>query len=194
MEFLVNWINEMGGIYQVVAQGIGIIGMVVVALSFQSKSQRRLILIQLVGAALFTVNFLMLGAISGGLINFISIFRSLIFGNKKKFHGDNPIWLVIIIGLYGVAYILTFTVFGVRPTVENLLIESLTVIGMSASTIGFFLKDAAAVRKMGLIHSPAWLTYNCIRGAIGGALCEAFSLVSIVIGMLRYDIKRNDQR
>lgn len=180
--------------YEIIAQSIGVLGMVVVVLSFQNKTHRGLVLTQLVGACLFTVNYLMIGAMLGCLINFICIFRSIVFSNKARFRADNPIWLIVFIGLFVASYVLTFTVFGTPPTVDNLLIEALAVIGMSASTIGYFLKDAKAVRRMGLIHSPAWLTYNCFRFTIGGVLCEAFSLISIFIAMWRYDIKKNRSR
>ena len=35
----------------------------------------------------------MLGAIVGGILNFIGIIRALVFMNKEKLHADKPIWL-----------------------------------------------------------------------------------------------------
>jgi hypothetical protein len=40
------------------------------------------------------------------------------------------------------------------------------------------------------LHSPLWLTYNVFVFSIGGILCEAFSLASLAIGIIRYDIRR----
>ena len=68
-----------------------------------------------------------------------------------------------------------------------LILEILPVIGMTALSVGFRMKSASAIRKLGLISSPAWLIYNISVGSWGATLCEAFTLLSIFIGMLRHD-------
>ena len=53
------------------------------------------------------------------------------------------------------------------------------------------MKNAAAVRLIGItLSSPSWLIYNIFVGSIGAILCEAFSIASIAIGIVRHDIKR----
>lgn len=172
------------------AQIISIIAMVVVIISFQSKSQKTIIAMQLVSATLFAVSFLMLGTITGALLNFVATVRALIYFNKEKFHADKPIWVILFVLVYIGVYVLTFTVFGTEPTLWNFIIELLPVIGMTASNLGFYKKDAKSVRRFGLISSPSWLIYNIIHNSIGATLCEAISIISIFIGMLRHDIKK----
>jgi hypothetical protein len=60
---------------------------------------------------------------------------------------------------------------------------------MLALNIGFMLKDAAAVRKCGLVSSPSWLIYNLVVGSWGAIICEVLTLISIFIGMARHDQK-----
>ncbi len=158
-------------------------------ISYQGKKQSTVIALQLIGGALFAVNFLMLGAWVGGLLNIIATTRAVLFLFKDKLHCDRPVWLVGFIISYIAVYVLNFTLFGKEPTALNLIVEVLPVIGMTALSIGFMKKDAAAIRKAGLISSPAWLIYNTVNFAIGAILCEAFTLTSIVIGMLRHDRK-----
>ena len=55
----------------------------------------------------------------------------------------------------------------------------------------FFKKDAKSTRLYSFITSPSWLVYDCISGSIGGILTESISLVSIVVGVLKHDIKKN---
>lgn len=173
-----------------IGQAVGIVAMAFNILSYQNKNQKAVIAFQLFGSALFALSFLMLGAMIGGILNFIGIIRALVFMNKEKLHADKPIWLWGFIAAYLVTYVLTFTVFGQEVTTLKLLIEALPVIGMTALTLGFRMTDAKAVRRMGLISSPSWLIYNIASGSIGAIACEVITLASILIGMLRHDRKK----
>lgn len=170
-----------------IAQTIGIVAMTFNILSFQRKSRAGAISFQLVGGLLFSINFFMLGATIGGILNAIAFVRAIIFLNKEKLHADNKYWLAGFIVVFFVSYILTFTVFQKELTPLNIVIELLPVIGMIASTISFRFSDAKSIRKYGLISSPSWLIYNIASGSIGAVICEVLSLGSIVIGMFRHD-------
>jgi hypothetical protein len=61
---------------------------------------------------------------------------------------------------------------------------------MTSSNIAFFKDDARSVRLLGFITSPAWLIYDVFHLTIGGILTETFSLISIVVALVRYDIKK----
>lgn len=175
---------------ELIAQGIGIVAMAFNILSYQGKTKRTVILMQLIGTFLFTINFAMLGATIGALMNGIGFIRAIIFSNKDKFHTEHIGWLIGFIVAFALMYPATFLLFHKEVTATNLILELLPVIGMCAGTVGYHLKEAAHVRKLALIGSPCWLIYNIFNGAIGGALCEIFSLVSVVVGMLRYDRKK----
>ena len=155
---------------EIVAQAIGILAMVFNILSYQGKKQKTVITLQLFGGLLFAVNFWMIGAKVGGILNVIAVIRALVF-------------------LFAV-YVLTFTVFGTELTPWNLIREILPVIGMTALSVGFRLKDAAGIRKCGLISSPAWLIYNIAVGSWGAIICETLTLISIFVGMFRHDKKQ----
>ena len=172
---------------EIIAQGIGIVAMALNIFSFQQKSRSGAIAFQLVGGFLFSINFFMLGAIVGGILNAVAFIRAIIFLNKEKLHADNVYWLIGFIVVYFVSYFLTFTVFGKEPTLINFVLELLPVIGMIASTLSFRLSDAKSIRKYGLISSPSWLIYNFASGSIGAVICEILSLGSIIIGMIRFD-------
>lgn len=172
---------------EIIAQGIGIIAMLFNILSYQGKQQRTVILLQLLGASLFSVNYLMLGATVGGILNIIAVIRAVIFIFKDKFKADCIFWLIAFTASYIAVYILSFAVLGTKPTLFNLIIELLPVIGMLAINIGFRMKNSADIRRCGLISSPAWLIYNIIAGSWGAIICELFTLLSILVGILRHD-------
>lgn len=177
---------------EIIAQGIGILGMAINVLSFQQKKQRHLIVMQLFGALLFAIHYLLLGLaegriLIGSIVNGIGVARAYVFSNKEKFGAYNTFWVWLFSGLFVVSYILAFTVFGMEKTAANFIIEFLPIIGMVAATIGFGMKSAKNVRATALINSPSWLIYNIIRRSIGGTLCEVFTLASVVIGIVRLD-------
>ena len=175
---------------EIVAQAIGILAMVFNILSYQGKKQKTVITLQLFGGLLFAVNFWMIGAKVGGILNVIAVIRALVFLFKDKLKADSIFWLIGFILSYIAVYVLTFTVFGTELTPWNLIREILPVIGMTALSVGFRLKDAAGIRKCGLISSPAWLIYNIAVGSWGAIICETLTLISIFVGMFRHDKKQ----
>lgn len=174
---------------EIIAQCIGIVAMLFNILSYQSKSQKSVITMQLFGASLFALNFLLLGATVGGLLNILGAVRAIVFLFKEKLKTDRLPWLIVFVLLYITVYILNFTLFGKEVTLFNLIIEILPVIGMTALNIGYRLEKAADVRRLGMISSPAWLIYNITAGSWGAIICETLTLISIFIGILRHDKK-----
>ena len=175
---------------EIIAQGIGIVAMLFNILSYQCKKQKMVIALQLFGGAFFSLNFLLLGATVGGILNILATIRAIVFLFKEKLKADRLPWFLAFIAAYIGVYILNFTLFERELTLYNMLLELLPVIGMVALNVGFRLKDAAAVRKCGLVSSPAWLIYNIAVGSWGAIICEVLTLISIFIGMFRHDKKR----
>lgn len=171
------------------AQIVGLFAMAFNILSYQQKTRNRAIAFQLMGGLLFSVNFFLLGALVGAILNAVAVVRAVVFLHREKLHAEKPIWLIGFVTVYVLSYVLTFTVFGKAPTAFNLVVEFLPVVGMTATTISFRLTDAKAIRRYGLISSPSWLIYNIANFSVGAIICEVLSLCSILIGMLRFDRK-----
>ena len=174
---------------EIVGQIISIAAMACNIISFQQKKQSRLIFLQLLGGALFCISYFMLGAVVGGILNIVAAARAIIFLFPKQMHTSHVGWLYGFCAVYIALYVLSFTTFGIKPTWIAFVIELLPVIGMTASTIGFRLANSKAVRRLGLVSSPAWLTYNVYYASLGATVCEIVSLASILIGMYRHDRK-----
>ena len=176
---------------EMIAQGFGIVAMAMNCLSYQHKNRRTVLLFQLIGSVLFAVNFFMLGAFAGALLNAVGITRALVFINKERLNARHPAWLIAYSCLYILSYVLVFTVFGKEPTVGNLIVELLPVVGMVLTTISFRYDDACAIRRFGLFNSPLWLAYNLFCFSIGAIICESISIISIVVGILRFDRQKS---
>ena len=174
----------------IVAQILGIAGMAMNILSFLQKSQKKIIIVQFFGAALFFTHYLLLGSATGAMLNVAAVFRAIVYSNKETFHAEHKGWIYGFSAIFLLIYALTFALFGKAPTPANFAIEVLPVVSMVIATYAFSLKNAAQVRKLGLVYCPMWLVYNCFVFSIGGILCEAFSICSIFVGIWRHDRKK----
>ena len=178
---------------EIIAQIIGFAGLAMNCLSYQAKTKKKLIVIQLFGALFFVLHFGLLGAVMGCMLNTVAVLRSLLFANSEKTNANHPAWLALFIAIYVGSYVMTFTVFGESPTLPNLLLQILPPVGMTFSTISFRTKNAATVRKLCLFCSPLWLIYNVFNFSISGILTETISIISIITGIIRLDLKKGSK-
>ncbi len=178
---------------EIVAQIFGIIGMICNILVFQQKTHKRVLIWQFFAASVFAINYFLLGAVVGGMLNLVGALRSVVFFFKEKTKANSIYWLIFFICAFAIAYPLTFLLFGTEPSIKNFIIELLPVIAMIIATISLRLGSARAVRALGLISSPMWLTYNCFTGSIGAIASEILNLISIIVGIIRLDIKKNNK-
>lgn len=173
-----------GDIRQIIAQLLGIIAFLMAALSFQRRTQRGIVIMQSIASFCFTVHYAILGVACGFLMNTLAFFRAIVYSFRKTHKwAASVIWLVlfeiltVLIGVY--AYL-----DGEGPVVI------LATVGTVIATIGYRLENAKLVRRVLLIQAPLWLSYDAIQGSIGGVLSEGMSICSIIIGILRLDIKK----
>lgn len=175
---------------EIIAQILSIFGMVFSILSFQQKKQSVLLTFIICGCVFFTTSFLLLGAYVGAILNAIGIFRAVAFLNKEKFKADHIAWLIGYIVVFIIIYVLTFTVFGIEPKPINFIIEILPIVGMTTQHISYRKNNTKSTRKYGLICSPSWLIYNIYYMSIGAIIGETLNICSIVVGILRHDLKK----
>lgn len=181
-------------VYEIIAQAIGIAAMVGIVGSFQQKTHKAAVAWQCAGSALFVVNMLMLGAISGALMNLVGAVRSLLFMNREKIKNHIKVYVGVFLAIIWIFYFMVFTVFEKEVTPANIILELLPTIGMSITTVGFSMKKAKNVRVAGLLNSPPWLIYNAASHTIGGVLCELLNCTSIIIGFIRLDRKGTENK
>ncbi len=176
-------------LFYIICQIIGIVAMLFMTASFQFKTQRSIIYIQIFSSLLFCIHFTLLGAVMGAFLNFVAMIRAYVYSHREKCRADHMGWIVFFIIVYILGYIATFTLLGKETTVKNIILEILPVIGMIAGTIGFRMTKASSVRSLSLVNAPAWLIYNLFSGSIGGAISDSLSIISLLVGKIRLDWK-----
>ncbi len=183
-DFWVSYLNLDGGVYAAAAQLIGLIALTVSFISFQSKTQKAIMIMQVVSTCLFAVHFYMLGAFSGMLLNIAACLRSFIFSFRNKYKwAASPFWAVFFILVCAVLSLMS--VFGGEGAAALLPLG-----GMILTTFAGRCREASKVRLLTILNSPFWLSYNLLSGSIPGVLTEILVSGSIIIGMIRLDRKK----
>jgi hypothetical protein len=160
------------------AQGIGFIGMALVFFAFQQKEKRRILIIQALAAAVFCVHFLLLGAFTGMAMNMLEVPRNAVFASVKKYQR-----------ITAAVFSAVFIILGI-VTWENPL-SFFPVIAMCISSFVFSFQNPRDIRFCSVFVSLLWIIYNIAAFSVAGILTEGFCLLSIIIAVIRYDIKKS---
>lgn len=164
-----------------IAQTFGIFGMLLAMISFQCKRNTRFFLLQALSGLLFSVNFLMIGAIGGALCNAANVVRGALFSKS-----DRVKWKLVfnLVMYFSCMVVSVITVWG-DP--KQMILTMLTITASMASTASMWTGNGAFIRKIQFFcSSPLWLIHNCFNFSLGGILCETFNMISVVVSFIRY--------
>ena len=131
------------------------------------------------GNVFFAVSFFLLGNVAGGLMNLMGLFRGMIMllPNEKK-----RTWhLVLINCLFVGGAVFAGTVGGDGWA---------CLVSFAAQTTGTFSMWYGTDKSIRWVQlcaiSPLWMLNNTlISFSIGGIICEAFSMISTIIYLIR---------
>jgi hypothetical protein len=162
-------------------QAIGFLALMMYLVSYQFKSNRGLFTFQLLGAALFALQYSLIGGATGALSQVIKVLRSLIllkYNDWPWVRGKGP--MLFFCGLYLLATVYTWA----GPLSLIVLLASVV------STAVFWTNNARTIRVVCLVFiCPCWLIYAFFTGSLGGILNETFTIVSILISIYRFGWK-----
>ena len=161
-----------------IIQAIGFAGMAAFILSYQLKTNKALYSCQLIGSALFCLQFFLMHALTGCLSLLINILRSMLLLRYKEWRWvRSP--LVPLALVLGFAAVLRFTWAG--P------VSLLAFTASAFSTICYWSNNARTLRLANLlVASPCWLVYDFIVQSWGGMASEAITIISILISIRRF--------
>jgi hypothetical protein len=171
-----------------IAQGVGLLAVALFLLSYQQKKRKNIIIMNALSRVLYIVQYIMLGAFSGAVLDVLGTVSSV--AAEKK---DTPFikrHVKLVVAVLNLAVIL-----GGLLLYENIF-SLLPIFGVLFHTGAFWLDNEKTVRRLSLLGSPFWLAYNLVSGAYGSAVGDMLSILSILIAMIRYDImkKRPEHR
>lgn len=156
-------------------QLIGALGVVASIISFQCKKHRSILIFRTLNEGIFTVQYILLGAYTGAAMNIVGCTRNMIFAKQK---GGTKKTVVLFSILFFVFGLLTW------QGLKSLLI----IVAKVLSTIAYGNKNTTVVRAIIFFTSVSWLLYSILIGTVAGAVNEALTIGSILVGIVRLDV------
>ena len=164
----IDWIMLIG-------QALGIVAVILGFVTYQMKSPKALLIVNLITCGVFCLHYLMIGAYSGMALNIISVIRNFTYfqlGKKGSVAKGWAIAFSIVMGVMGVlSWQNWYSIF--------------VVLGLIINSYCMSFSNPQNIRKSILVTSPLVLIYDVLVLSVGGAVYESIAIVSAVIGIVR---------
>lgn len=160
---------------------VGIVAVCFYLLGYLQKKRSNIILFNVTSRILYIVQYVLLGAFEGAVLDVAGTVSSLLAQKKN----------VPVIRKYIRIFILLVNAFIVLAglMVYEDIYSLLPIAGVLLHTGAFWLTDEKKIRIVSFLGSPFWLAYNFLSGAYPSCVGDVLSMVSIGISMYRYDRK-----
>lgn len=159
-----------------IGQALGIVAVILGFITYQMRSQKALLVVNMITCAVFCAHYLLIGAISGFALNAVGFVRNIVYTNRDKKLFASPVWPYVFGAAMLLAGILTWQDWRSVLMVCALVINSLAL----------SLKNPQHIRFSLLITCPLVLIYDLLLHSYGGMVYEGMSIVSSVIGIVRF--------
>lgn len=162
----------------IIIQLIGAAGIIASIISFQCKKSSSILFFRILNESIFAVQYFLLGAYTGMAMNLVGCVRNGIFSHQLSKNKTTAISTVVFSTLFFVFGL----IFWQGP--KSILIIAAKIL----STIAYGNKNTTFVRFIIIPTTASWLIYNCCVFSVAGIICEAFTLLSLITGIIRLDI------
>lgn len=165
----------------VVPQIIGLVAVATFLLSYQQKKRNNIIALNVISRCLYILQYLLLGAFSGAVLDILGAISSFVAGKKhhsfiKKYEKQIIIIITMLIIAVGVAIAI----------INQSFLDLFSLIGVLLHTSAFWINSEKIIRRVSLLGSPFWFIYNFFSRAYGSAVGDVLTMCSIIIAMIRH--------
>lgn len=167
--------------HPLIPQAVGLVAVVLFLLSYQMKRRRDIILCNATSRFLYVVQYVLLGAISGAILDVMGVLASVI-AQKKDHPRIKKHFRLIFFSVNAAIVAAGLAVCFIHKNPLDLL----PIAGVLLHTGAFWITDERIIRRISLAGSPFWLTYNLASRAYGSAVGDVLSMASILIAMFKY--------
>lgn len=175
----INW-------YEVFIQFIGIVGIIAGLSAFQCNKHSHALALKMTEEGSFGIQYLLLGGYTGAVLNLVGIFRNLIFTYLGKKDKQNELKYARII------LSIVFAVLGLLSWEGY--ISVLIIFAKVLSTLAYGTTNMKKMRMMLSVTCVCWICYNTYVGSIAGVISDSCNFVSVMIGIIRYDIMKKEEK
>lgn len=166
----------------IIAQIMGILVLILHVLSMQFNDKKKIILMMVLINVFSAISFILLGSVSGPLICGFAVMQAIInrYFEKRTNRVPNGI-VAIYIAISIIIGVVSFNTFvDVIPTICSIM-YSITILQSKEKNI----------RILTLINMLLWIAFDLSYGAYTTVLSDFVTVISTLIGMYRFDFKKN---
>lgn len=161
---------------------IGLAAVAMFVLSYQLKTRKGIILFNAGSRVLYVLQYILLGAFEGAVLDIVALLVSVLAQNKGKgWFSRHPKLTVVGANLF---------VAGIGLLFYQNLFSLLPIFGVLFETGALWLTKEKQIRLVSFFGAPFWLAYNLIYIAYGSAIGNVMTMVSIGVAIYRYDLNK----
>ena len=162
----------------IIAQIIGLVALIALVLSFQKNDKETLLKYQIISSLAYTIQYLLLNAMSGCFINIVCAIRNILFSYD---HEKIPF-------IYLIATLIALTTLSLFSYTTP--ISLLPGIACIIFSISLYQKNLRITRIIEVISCILYIIYNIKVKALTGLICILIELTSTLTAIYRYDLKK----
>ncbi len=192
----------------ILAQVLGVIAIASNIYAMQFNKHGFIMLFKLIGSFLFCVQYLLLGAYVGMIMDLVGTIRNIIFAYLVKKEKSTKPYIVffsiltVLLGLFTIVTTWSATVVTVSRWSNNLKVATLLAVLISIlsvgakliSTIAYGIKSAHTIRMLNLPSCSCWIVYNLVCFSFTGVINELLTISSIIIAEIRFKEKKPKEK
>lgn len=166
--------------WDIIIQLIGFLALAASLISFQFKKHNHILLLRTASELIFALQYVLLGAWTAAIMDGVSVVRNTLYTHLvKKNRSTTPV--IVAFGIFVmVTGIITFD----GP------VSLLPIISKLLTTVSYGMKNERWLRIITLPSCIFWIIYNLFAGSIAGILADTMTLVSLVIAIYQFDIRK----
>lgn len=163
-------------------QGFGFIGTLLVAIGMQQKQYDRIVACKIANEVIAGTQYLLMGGYTGMAVNYAACFSNAVYWWRIR-KGKSTLPFQILFGIM-------FVVIGLLSW--HSWISIFVVFAKLISSVALGINNPKVIRFLNLISTPCWLMYNIFMFNIAGMCSDLLMLSSLIIAVIRLDLKKSD--
>jgi len=165
---------------EIIGQIIGIFAVVALFSAYQMKNRKWLLLLQMLGVALIATQYFMINAISGAVLNAVCLVRTIFFYFTEGKITNETLRKYV----FPLSFSILVCVFAVLFWEGWYTWLMLVCLGVNSFCTGACMPQSF---RFSLLFTCALaFAYNVIVFSIGGMINEVLSVISAIVGIIRY--------
>ncbi len=162
----------------ILSQVFVIINYVLLICTYQVKSRKTILILNIVSLLSSAVAYFLLSAYSALAMTFISLLRNTIYLINEKKNGVNKNNIYMLIIIYLLCIILAYF------TYDGFL-SLMSVFATMIYTYAVWQKSTKVYKWLGIPVGITWFTYNVYIKSLFGMIFEFVLMIAVIIGIVR---------